>query len=136
MEQACRDEVVELHQFFEDWFTGRLADTDQAFERCEQALAKSFVLISPRGVTDTCAQLLPSIRAAHGRRPEMRIWIEDLACRQLSDTMMLVTYREWQDDAGQVTGRLSSAIMERRESAPRGVVWLHLHETWARQPAS
>ena len=31
--EPCRAEVLGLHPFFEDWFTGKISRSDQTFER-------------------------------------------------------------------------------------------------------
>lgn len=131
LESRSRAEVVALHQFFTDWFCGRLPATDESFARCEQALDASFQLISPRGALDARAPLLASIRRAHGRRADFRIWIEDFAWRPLiAGQLGLATYVEWQEADGQISSRMSTATMAADSSAPGGVVWLHVHETW------
>lgn len=130
----CRAEVVALHEFFTDWFCGRLPATDDAFARCERALGSGFQLISPRGVVDERAPLLEGIRAAHGRRRDFRIWIEDFAWRSLRPGQLgLATYVEWQEADGATSSRISTATMAADADAPGAAVWLHVHETWCQQ---
>lgn len=82
MKTQCETEIIELHQFFEDWFSGRLKNSDAAFRRFEGVMAEGF------------------------------------------------TYEEWQDTGQGERGRISSVLFRRRERAPNGVEWLHVHETW------
>ena len=49
MEQRCSNEVVQLHQFFQDWFNAVLPPTDEAFDRFSSVMAQGFVIISPNG---------------------------------------------------------------------------------------
>lgn len=138
METLCRDEVIALHQFFEGWFTGRLARHEAVFERCCRALAPGFRLLSPRAVVHERQPLLDALWQAHGKKARLRIWIEELACQPVAgrDDLALVTYQEWQDEGGAITCRLSSALMAADADAPGGVVWLHVHETWAPDAAA
>jgi hypothetical protein len=139
METRCRDEVIALHQFFEGWFSGRLPKSEVAFERCRRALAPGFRLLSPDAMIAEREALLAGLFQAHGTQVNTRIWIEDFAYRPVveRDGLGLVTYQEWQERAGVITCRLSSALMAANAHDPdesSGVVWLHLHETWVRAP--
>lgn len=128
MRQHCEREVVELHQFFEDWFCGR---TD-GFGRVEAALAANFVLISPRGELRTREALLENLRLARGcRRGEsFEIRIEDCEVRTVEFGLALVTFAEWQRLGDREAGRVSTALFRVDREAPCGVRWIHLHETW------
>ena len=134
MEQRCNDEVVQLHQFFEDWFNGILPPTDVAFDRFSSVMAEGFVIISPNGELTERDELLERLRAAHGIWRELsrpgRIWIENLQVRHQVGDQTLVLYEEWQEIEGESRGRLSTALFRRREATPNGVEWVHVHEVW------
>ena len=134
MEQRCNDEVVQLHQFFQDWFNGVLPPTDVAFGRFSSVMAEGFVIISPNGELTERDELLERLQAAHGIWREMsrpgRIWIENLQVRHQVGNQVLVHYEEWQEIEGESRGRLSTALFRRREGAPNGIEWLHVHEVW------
>ena len=66
--------------------------------------------------------------------PPFRIWIEGFQLRLVSGNLALATYEEWQEVEGQVTARLSSALFQRKENTPNGLVWLHVHETRLPKP--
>lgn len=123
-------EVVDLHQFFEDWFGGRIAPTEENFRRFSGVHPASFQLVSPDGNTLDAGPLVERLRKAHNTRPGFRLWIEKAVQRPLSTELCLVTYEEWQESDGHVTARVSSATLQRREGAPNGLEWLHVHETW------
>ena len=132
MSQAYHHEVHGLHQFFEDWFCGRVEDSDQAFQRCVAALDPGFVLINPDGDCTSRDDLLDRLRAAHGqyRDTYFRIRIDQLAARNVADDVCLVTYQEWQETDGFWTARWSTALLREEPSAPNGLAWMHVHETW------
>jgi hypothetical protein len=134
MEARCEKEVVELHQFFEEWFNGVLPPTDEAFRRFEVVMAERFMIISPEGVTTERQELAERLRQAHGiwrrtGRPG-RIWIENLRVRHRVGQQAMVLYEEWQEIDGETRGRLSTAVLQQRTATPNGVEWLHLHEVW------
>ncbi len=132
MDSRCREEVFELHQFFEDWFGGVLGNRDDSFARFSGVVAEDFEIISPEGKLSTREELQSGLRSAHGMRSEdgMRIWIENYRSRSLSDDVQLVTYEEWQRISGATRARLSTAIFRRAPSTPNGVEWVRVHEVW------
>jgi hypothetical protein len=132
MDDACKKEVIELHQFFEDWNQGKLAKTEEQFRRFSEAVASDFEIISPGGGSLSRAEILGRVREGHGssRSTDFRIWIENYRGRLISDELVLVTYEEWQSQDGKNIGRVSTAVFRREPDAPNGVLWLHVHETW------
>lgn len=131
---AVRDEIVGLHHFFQDWFTGALPQTEEAFARMRNALAADFAIISPGGVLTERAALLQNLFRAHGQQPHMRIWIERVQIRQQVGELVVATYEEWQSSGEQPanppTARLSTALFRRRDENNHALEWLHVHETW------
>jgi len=132
----CRAEVLELHQFFEDWFTGKISRSDETFARFLGVLADDFEIISPEGRRSTREEIAEATIVANGRLAEQsfRIWIENFRARPSSDDTWIVTYEEWQEQDGEKKGRLSTAVFERDPSTVNGVRWQHVHETWIREP--
>ena len=49
MEQDPENEIVELHQFFQDWYNNVLPDTDQNFARFSDVMDNDFTRIDPDG---------------------------------------------------------------------------------------
>jgi hypothetical protein len=134
MERRCSDEVVQLHQFFQDWFNATLPPTTEEFERFSSVMAEKFVIISPNGELTERDELLERLQDAHGIWHEMsrpgRIWIENLQVRHQVGDQILVLYEEWQEIEGESRGRLSTALFRRCEGTPNGIEWLHVHEVW------
>jgi hypothetical protein len=144
MEQACEAEVRELHEFLVEWMTGVLPRTPEAYERFAKVIADDFVIINPGGALTERTSLIDDLEAAYGVHAEppnpdrgnigepkdFRIWIENCRCRHQEGGLSLVTYEEWQQMSGAVTGRLSTALFRSCGGTPNGVEWLHLHETW------
>jgi hypothetical protein len=141
MNEACKREIVELHQFFAGWLSGRLEKTAQAFARCADVLAPDFRIIPPRGLMLARADLTAALYDAHGSRSDdadFSIWTEDEAACWDHQGLSLLTYIECQRASGETTKRTSSVLFSGSPTAPNGVVWRHVHETWivGHEPAS
>lgn len=133
LEEPCRLEVLQLHQFFQDWFNAVLEPTDANFERFASVIDLDFVIISPEGSLSPRAPLLEGLRGAHGSwaaQGDGKIWIENYQLHRVAGGFAVVTYEEWQRIGGKVRTRLSTAFFGRHDSTPNGVTWLHLHEVW------
>ena len=125
-------EIEQLHAFFEGWFLGTLPQDDQTFARFEGALSSGFSIIGPAGVEFDRAGVLEMVRGAHGSRSgeDFAIWIESVRVRRCGTESCLATYEEWQGPEGSGEGRLSSVVFELDDTAPTGLLWRHVHETW------
>jgi len=133
MKHQCETEIVELHRFFEDWFMGRLDDSDETFERFAGVMAEGVTMITPDGSVTGRAELLRSLRSAHGafnKNGSISIRVTNIQPRQASDDNLLLTYEEWQDTGQGERGRVSSVLFHRRPDTPNDLEWLHVHETW------
>jgi len=124
------NEIIELHQFFQDWYNNQLTPTDESFARCADVLAPDFAIIFPSGDKVLCQPLLDSLRNTHNSHTGMRIWIENIQVLHQIGDLILATYEEWQEIEGQITSRLSSVLFQKTRSTPNGLQWLHVHETW------
>ncbi|MCE7987689.1 MAG: DUF4440 domain-containing protein [Caldilinea sp. CFX5] len=133
MLEQYKAEICELHDFFQAWFTGALANTDANFARFADVMADGFVIISPAGKLSERPALLTGLRAAHQRQPGIRIWTQNHQLRHQVGGLALLTYAEWQESAVGTTARLSTVLFQAQAGTPNGVVWLHVHETWLQQ---
>ena len=130
MEDECRREVAELHRFFQDWFRGELEDTDAVFGRFDSVMAPEFHIVSPPGEITGRDAIVDRLRRAHGVGAGMTIWVENHRHHLTAGDLAMVMYEEWQTEADQTRGRLSTAVLRRRSDAPNCVEWVHVHETW------
>ncbi|WP_272932527.1 hypothetical protein [Sulfidibacter corallicola] len=135
MEYQVRQEILDLHRFFQDWFNGVLPKNAASVQRLDRALNPQFRIVSPHGILTEKPRLMEGIEQAHGVHAGkgFRIWIDNVTCRQLSPDLMLATYEEWQESEGTKRGRVSSALFQKQVTAPNQVTWLHVHETWLPQ---
>lgn len=125
-------EIRKRHEFFVDWY--RATATPDAMEHCAASFAPDFRIIWPSGRGMDRAPLLETLtdaRGSTGNEFEIRIGINHAI--QLSDELCLVTFDEHQETAKGPNSRRGTAIFSRDASAPNGVVWRHLQETWIEQ---
>jgi hypothetical protein len=134
MENIAR-EIVELHDFFEDWLTARIEQTRETFERVLSTMGEGFYLVTPSGELIERPALLDSIYSGYGSRPGFRMWIEQVQVRHTRGDVIVATYEEWQswENTDQVTSRLSTVVFTCSEAAVNGVLWQCVHETWMQQ---
>ena len=138
MDERCRKEVEELHQFFQNWFTGHLDPSDKDFQRFSNVMADGFEIISPDGGRMKRSEILTRVRDGHGssKGEGFRIWIENYRSRPIGNDLLLVTYEEWQEAGSDKRGRVSTAVFRPKSETPNGVEWLHVHETWLSEAAA
>jgi hypothetical protein len=127
-------EILAMHAFFLQWFTGAVANEDDVFAQgFARRFDPGFMLISPGGEVMPLAQLTKSIRARHGSNPAFRLEVRDIVLRRELDSLFVVTFEEWQRSAVQATsnnGRLCTVLLQTDRVAPGGLAWLHVHECW------
>ena len=128
--ELCKKEIIELHQFFEEWFNGPATEGKYSLERVDRALDKDFEIISPNGNRSDKRTLLKNLERAKGSWNGEKIRIKNIEIKELEDEIGLALYEEWQGKPNEMKGRLSSAVFKRAEKAPAGVQWVHLYEIW------
>ena len=130
MKKDCIAEVIELHQFFETWLSGKSEQSQQTFARLSDSLDEQFLMINPDGVQVQKKALCDQLWQAHGSAPaHFKIEITNADCRLLDDSLAIVNYQEWQTGSDQ-TCRISSAIFKKERDR---LIWLQVHETWVQE---
>ncbi len=125
----CFKEVVELHQFIQDWLNGSVAKTHRDYSRFKDALAKDFQMIDPSGTTKDQNQVTDSFWLAHRTKDvSFSIEIKNLCHRISFGNYSVITYEEWQYDQT-TSGRLSTVLFRNFDQKDK-LHWVHLHETW------
>ena len=140
MLERCKNEIEDLHQFFVAWFSGKMDATSDTFARLERALDADFTIVTPAGKLMSRKDIIESVRSGHGSRPDLQIWIENVAIRRTTTDSVVTTYEEWQKESGEPRGLVGSG---QASHEPRGrlssvvfsvvddrLTWLHVHETW------
>ncbi|MDE1995312.1 MAG: hypothetical protein KGI75_22610 [Rhizobiaceae bacterium] len=133
--QHAEAEIVGLHRFFANWYNADKADKLD-FSRFERAIGEGFRMVVPDSgkILDREA-VLAYVRNNRGSfHGEFIIEIEDVSAGWEADDVIVVTYIEAQFRGGQWSRRRASALFSRSSSAPNGVEWRHLQETWLQMP--
>lgn len=127
-------EIIAFHEFFVGWYDSATAD-ETDFGRCELALGEGFQMIPPTGRVFDRAATIALIRANRATyNGDFSITIEDIKPGWQTDDTVVVTYVEAQSRAGKASRRQASALFTTSSSAPLGVQWRHLQETWLQAP--
>jgi hypothetical protein len=127
-------EVVDLHRFFVDWFVEARADTAD-FSRFERVMGEGFSMIGPSGHILDRDAVLDHVRTSRATCDgDFTISIEDIRAGWQAPDTIVVCYIEAQQRGGKLSRRQSSAVFTTSSSAPNGVEWRHLHETWLQVP--
>lgn len=129
--EHVENEIIELHQFFQDWFNGELEDSDEAFGRFVSVMNDGFGIVSPSGQLTELDKLTQQLRSAYGQHDNIRIWIKNYKLRRIDGYSVIATYEEWQqvgEDAPY--GRISTVAFLENRDLPNRLEWFHVHETW------
>lgn len=123
-------EIVALHRFFVQWYDGGTAAAAD-FASFERAMGPGMQMIPPSGAVLDRDQVIGHVRANRSAFDgDFAIEIADIRPAWQAGDAILVTYVEKQRRAGKATARRASALFSENPSAPNGVEWRHLHETW------
>lgn len=127
LDQA-RHEVEELHQFFCDWYAGRLPES--VFEeRFASHFAANVTFISLSGVALGRDDLVGWIRQNYQSNNDFRIQIRDVTVHSAGEDHILVSYEEWQrnalGDEPSNNGRITTVFFTLEDGALK---WTHIHE--------
>ena len=123
-------EITQLHQFFVDWYCGKLPLREEHFIRLTSVLADGFTLITPEGSSLDKQTIIETIRYSYDSRKDFHIWIENIKIKLQVNDLVLATYEEWQESQGKTTSRVSTVLFRERSGTPNGLIWVHVHETW------
>ncbi|MEM8550877.1 MAG: hypothetical protein AAGF45_00720 [Pseudomonadota bacterium] len=133
LETAAIKEVIDRHDGFVTWFTGR--GDNAVMEAMEAVFPPGMVLISPDASVCPYERLIPMLRDARGKRDrDFAITIDAPKIIWSAQDTVLVEYIERQVIGGEATARRSTALFTRADGTPNGVVWRHVHETWIDPP--
>lgn len=129
LSDQVRAEIIELHVEFERWFRG---ESDSP-ARIEASIPEEFTFITPQGDVVDGVTLRKNMRAGRGAR-QLRIRIENVVVRWSEGDVVIATYEEWHDHDDYTTARQSTVVFAVDDSAPGGLLWRHVHETWKIPP--
>lgn len=129
-------EIVDLHRFFVDWFVEARAGAVD-FSRFEAVMGEGLTMVAPSGHILDREAVVGHVRDSRATCDDgFTIEIEDIRPGWQTTDTIVVLYVEAQLRGGKHSRRQSSAVFTTSSSAPNGVEWRHLHETWLQVPES
>lgn len=125
-------EIVRLHDFFVEWMTGTVQQTDEEFMRFADSMSDNFYIVAPSGHLTRWEALVKGLYQTYNQRHNFLIWIENVQVQHVLDDVIVATYEEWQSfsDEDKTTARLSTVVFSVDEGKPNGLLWQCVHETW------
>ena len=119
-------EVTELHDYFEAYFLGEVAGLD----RVEAALAPDFTMVGPGGTTSSRPETITMIASGHAHTNSLKMTITEPDLLFEDDASLVAAYVENQQWADASNQRLTTVVFTKDDSAPNGLLWRRIHETW------
>ncbi|BBN09473.1 sucrose-6-phosphatase [Marchantia polymorpha subsp. ruderalis] len=129
---AVAHEIVEFQLLFERWFKGAVENSDEVFQRLKATLLPECVLVNPWGVQVKPLVAIEMARPLYGslKGKNFRIWIDRIRINQISEEVWAVQFDKWLKSDKELSCRLTSGLLKKKDGTPNGVAWLHIHETW------
>lgn len=133
--EKVQQEIIRLHDFFVEWMTGAVPQSDEEFARFADSMGDKFYIVAPSGHLTQRTQLAAGLHRTYNQRQNFRIWIENVQVQQTIGDVIVATYEEWQAfaDEDKTTARLSTVVFTSDDSKPNGLIWQCVHETWLPQ---
>ena len=136
IKQKIKQEIVDLHDVFVNWFTGALDKKD-----LENKLASRFyektIFITTKGESVPYHDLMTMFENSYGKMsPDFKIVISNVELLHEIGAYYLVNYIEWQttDPNPQSSGNYNVRKTTLLLSKQTPFKWLHIHETMLTKP--
>ncbi len=119
-------EIVELHDFFEEYFLGRIA----SLARAEAAFGPKFTFVGPNAETRNRASVIQMLADGHAHAEQLKITTTDHQLLLESPDAIVATYVEHHELADTSNHRLTTVVFVPDPDAPNGLLWHRAQETW------
>ena len=127
-----REEIDELHQFFEGYFLG----TESSLDRVDAVLSPTFTIVGPHGVESDRPETMQALADGHAHTASLRIATSDHRLLLAEGNVVVASYIEHHQLRDRSNHRRSTVVFTIDEDAPNGLRWEHVHETWVEDPAA
>jgi hypothetical protein len=121
-----REEIDELHEFFQAYFLG----TESSLERADAAFAADFTIVGADGVETDRRTTMENLLAGYAHTNDLKITISEHRLLRQTDDTLVVAYVETHDLGERPNRRRSTVVFVAEAAAPNGLQWLRVHETW------
>lgn len=129
----CKVEIIQLHDWFSDWFNGSVKNNNSNLEEFSSVLNENFHLITPNGELIAKKGLIERIKNSHSSKSQVNnfnITVEHITIRNDQENFVVVSYVEHQNEGNTKSKRLSSVIFKKNPMLRNQLEWIHVHETW------
>jgi hypothetical protein len=126
IETSAPAEVVRLHRFFDDWYSGLPGLSIAQFA---DAMDPRFTIVTPEGNVLGHSSIVAAVEHGFGKGG-ISIAVENFHVEDLG-TVVVCRYDEIHETPQEVTRRISTAVMIIDRDTPGGYRWVTVHETWA-----
>jgi hypothetical protein len=98
IKERCRKEVVDMHDFFTEWYTGLLTEDNETFRRFSDGMHHAVTFVGTDGDVVSKNGLIDWIKAAYrSHEPNcFSIEIKNFNYIAGSGGLHILTYEEWQ----------------------------------------
>ena len=121
-----REEIEELHDFFQAYFTG----AEDSLGRVEAVLAAEFTIVGPDGNEADRRATIRMLEGGHAHTTDLTITTSDHRLIHESDHLTVASYVEHHLLSERENHRLSTVVFVPDPVAANGLAWLRVHETW------
>ena len=132
VKELIEKEIIDLHQFIENWYSAKVDNTSAEFNRFETVLHENFEIIVPSGGKVLKLKFLELIKGEYGKFKAFEnfsITIEDIDYRFIGSEIALVTYKEIGVSEDGPKHSLITAVFRKNPQLINGIEWLHIHES-------
>jgi hypothetical protein len=120
-------EIIELHDFFEDYFLGKTS----SLARAETAFGPKFTFVGPNAETRNRASVIQMLADGHAHTQDLTITTTDHHLLLETPEAIVATYIEHHEhNEGQPNHRLTTVVFVPDPNAPNGLLWHRAQETW------
>jgi len=124
---AVTNEIVRLHDFFQDWFNGA---RNHLIDEFADALDDAFFIVSPRGTVSDKDSIVAAVRG-HANTGPIEIRVEHVEVRASGELgLVIATYEEHQERQVESAVLVSTVGLIADPSCPGGYRWYFVHETF------
>ena len=121
-----REEIVQLHDFFETYFLG----TETSLERVEAVFAPEFTVVAASGIESDRESTMQMLVDGHAHTSDLKITTTDHRLILQTEDAIVASYIEHHELSQRDNHRLSTVVFVADSTAPNELLWLRVHETW------
>lgn len=124
-------EIVQIHQYFEDWYNGSSAEDYIEFDlNVSNRFCDNFKIVMPDGTLYQRNEILKVIKDGYGTGDNFQIEIKMISTEAIKEDLFLVLYEEWHSESGKDrAGRIAAVILKKNDECVLGYEWIHCHES-------